>query len=61
MRNIVIFILFVHIAACASPVPGKPDSNAASQAVDKDAVQVMILGSWHMRGSTSDVANVKTD
>lgn len=47
------------LTACASAAP--PGPAPASSDDNPDIVQVMVVGTYHMAGSTSDLINVETD
>jgi len=58
MRFIPSFALFLFFAAgCATA----PATAAAAGAVTSDSIQVMVLGTWHFEGSTSDLVSAKPD
>lgn len=57
MRFIPSFALFY-----SSPqVARQPATAAAAGAVTSDSIQVMVLGTWHFAGSTSDLVSAKPD
>lgn len=53
-----IYLAFVGLAACAS---GAGADEAGLGQTSPESIKVMVLGSYHMAGSTSDVINVETD
>lgn len=57
MRALLIIVLSSFAAGCATPPPA-PTPAAANEAA---AVQIMVLGTWHFAGSSSDVVSVKPD
>lgn len=56
MRIQMISIGMLGLAACASAPPTQ-----VAAAPGSDAVQVMVLGTWHFAGSDSDLVSTKTD
>lgn len=55
-RYVILFAAM--LVACATP---EPTSTTAAQTLPDDSIKVMVLGSYHFAGSTSDLINVKPD
>lgn len=49
------------IAACATPTPVPQGQSAEFSATDTDAVQIMVLGTYHFAGSETDLISVERD
>ena len=52
--------IFSLLASCASS-PGDQAATQWQPAIDPQAIQVMVVGTYHMAGSTSDLINVESE